>query len=66
MAGLRGGPGGMKCVDCDWQGSCEELEDGKCPQCGGKVKQVGRGTPPTESLVDDILAGEDIRDILNA
>ena len=63
-AGKRGGPGGMKCVDCDWQGSCDELKDEKCPQCGGEVKQVGKGTPPVESLVDDILEGEDVRDVL--
>ena len=54
--GMRGGPGGQKCSSCGWQGSCDELDDGKCPECGEEVTQVGQGNPPaTESTLDRLL-----------
>ena len=57
--GKMGGPGGMKCTSCDWQGSCDELVDGKCPECGEDVIQVGReGGLLKMSKLSHILATE--------
>jgi hypothetical protein len=44
--GLRGGPGGAMCTSCSWRGSCNDLVNGKCPECGGDVEMVGQQNPP--------------------